>query len=41
MQAKFLNRNAMDDMFVAFTMVQPILTVFSDASSEEEKLSVY
>jgi hypothetical protein len=39
-QAKIVNSNAMDDMFVAFTMVQQIMTGFSGAASEEEKVSV-
>jgi hypothetical protein len=30
----------MDDMFVAFTMVQQIMTGLSGAASEEEKVAV-
>jgi hypothetical protein len=30
----------MDDMYVAFTMVQQIMTGLSGAASEEEKVSV-
>jgi hypothetical protein len=30
----------MDDMFVAFTMVQQIMTGLSSAASEEEKVSI-
>jgi hypothetical protein len=38
--AKIVNSNAMEDMFVAFTMVQQIMTGLSSAASEEEKVSV-
>jgi hypothetical protein len=40
MQEEIVNSNAMDDMFVAFTMVQQIMTGLSNASSEEEKISI-
>jgi uncharacterized protein (UPF0333 family) len=40
MQEEIVNSNAMDDMFVAFTMVQQILTVLSSGASEEEKVSI-
>jgi hypothetical protein len=36
---KILNSNAMGDMFVAFTMVQQIMTGLSRAASEERKVS--
>jgi hypothetical protein len=39
-QAKIVNSNAMENMFVVFTMVQQIMTEFSYAASEEEKVSV-
>jgi hypothetical protein len=39
-QAKNVNSNAMDDMFVAFTMVQQIMTGLSGAAPEEEKVAV-
>jgi hypothetical protein len=39
-QAKVLNGNAMDDMFIAFTVVQQIMTGLSGAASEGEKVSV-
>jgi hypothetical protein len=39
MQEQIVNSNAMDDMFVAFTIVQKIMTRFSSAASEEEKVS--
>jgi hypothetical protein len=39
MQAN-VNNNTMDDMYVAFTMVQQIMTGLSGAASEEEKVSV-
>jgi hypothetical protein len=39
MQAKTVNSNAMDDMFVAFTMVQQIMTGLSCAASGEEEVS--
>jgi hypothetical protein len=45
MQEEIVNSNAMDDMFVAFTMVQQIMTGLSSAASEKKKfqlsLSVY
>jgi hypothetical protein len=40
MQENIVNSNAMDDMFVAFTMVQQIMTGLSSAASEGEKVSV-
>jgi hypothetical protein len=40
MQEESANSNAMDDMFVAFTMVQQIMTGLSRAASEEEKVSI-
>jgi hypothetical protein len=40
MQANVANSNAMDDMYVAFTMVQQIMTGLSGAASEEEEVSV-
>jgi hypothetical protein len=40
MQEEIVNSNAMDDMFVAFTMVQQIMTGLSIAASEEEKVSI-
>jgi hypothetical protein len=40
MQANVVNNNAMDDMYVAFTMVQQIMTGLSGAASEEEKVAV-
>jgi hypothetical protein len=40
MQEEIINSNAMDDMFVAFTMVQQIMTGLSSAASEEEKVSI-
>jgi hypothetical protein len=40
MQEEIVNSNAMDDMFVAFTMVQQIMTGLSSAASEEEKVSI-
>jgi hypothetical protein len=40
MQKEIVNCNAMDDMFVAFTIVQQIMTGLSSAVSEEEKLSI-
>jgi hypothetical protein len=39
MQEDILNSNAMD-MFVAFTMVQQIMTRLSGAASEEEEVSI-
>jgi hypothetical protein len=39
-QAKVLNGNEMDDVFVALTMVQQITTGLSGAASEEENVSV-
>jgi hypothetical protein len=39
-QAKNVNSNGMDDMFVAFTMVQKIMTGPTGAASEEEKVAV-
>jgi hypothetical protein len=39
-QEEIVNSSAMDDMFVAFTMVQQIMTVLSSAASEEEKVSI-
>jgi hypothetical protein len=45
MQEEIVKSNAMDDMFVAFTMVQQIMTGLSSAASEEENfllsLSLY
>jgi hypothetical protein len=40
MQEEILYSNAMDDMFVAFTMLQQIMTGLSSAESEEEKVSI-
>jgi hypothetical protein len=40
MQEETVNSNTMDDMFVAFTMVQQIMTGLSSAASEEEKVSI-
>jgi hypothetical protein len=40
MQEEIVNSNAMDDMFVAFTMVQQIMTGLSSAASEEKKVSI-
>jgi hypothetical protein len=40
MQANVVNNNAMDDMYVAFTMAQQIMTGLSGAASEEQKVSV-
>jgi hypothetical protein len=37
---EIVNSNAMDDMFVAFTMVQQIMTGLSSAASEEERVSI-
>jgi hypothetical protein len=39
-QANVVNNNAMDDMYVAFTRVQQIMTELSGAASEEEKVSI-
>jgi hypothetical protein len=36
-QAKKVNINATDDVFLAFTMVQPIMTELSGAMTEKEK----
>jgi hypothetical protein len=40
MQEEIINNNAMGGMFVAFTMVQQIMTGLSSAASEEEKVSI-
>jgi hypothetical protein len=40
MQEEVINSNEMDDMFIAFTMVQQILAGLSSAASEEEKFSI-
>jgi hypothetical protein len=40
MQANVVNSNAIDDMYVAFTMVQRIMTGLSGVVSEEEKGSI-
>jgi hypothetical protein len=40
MPEEIVNTNAMDDKFVAFTMVQQIMTGLSNAASEEEKVSI-
>jgi hypothetical protein len=40
MQEEIVNSNAMDDMFVAFTMVQQVMTGLSNAASEGEKDSI-
>jgi hypothetical protein len=40
MQEKIVNSTAMDDMFVAFTMLQQIMTGLSSAAPEEEKVSI-
>jgi hypothetical protein len=34
---EIVNKNALDDIFVAFTMVQQIMTGLSRAASEKEK----
>jgi hypothetical protein len=39
-QEEIVNSNSMDDMFVAFTMVQQIMIGLSSAASEEEKVSI-
>jgi hypothetical protein len=39
MQEAIVNSNKMDDKFVAFNLVQHILTDLSSAVSEEEKIS--
>jgi hypothetical protein len=39
-QARILNVNAMDDMFIAFSMVQKIMRGLSGAVTEKEKFSV-
>jgi hypothetical protein len=39
-QAKNVNSNAMDDMFLAFTMVQQIMTELSGAVTEKEKVAI-
>jgi hypothetical protein len=41
MQEEIVNSNAMDEMFVAFTMAQQIMTGMSCAASEEEKVSFF
>jgi hypothetical protein len=41
MQEKIVNSNAMDDMFIAFTMVQQIVTGLSGSASEEEKAWIH
>jgi hypothetical protein len=38
-QEEIVNSIAMDDMFIAFTMVQQFMTGLSIAGSEEEKVS--
>jgi hypothetical protein len=40
MQEKIVNRNAIDNMFVAFTMVQQIMTRLLGVASEEEKFQL-
>jgi hypothetical protein len=40
MQEENVNSNAMDDMIVAFTMEQQIMTGLSSDASEEEKVSI-
>jgi hypothetical protein len=40
MHEEIVNSNAMDDMFVVFTMVQQIMTGLSSAASEEEKFQL-
>jgi hypothetical protein len=40
MQEETVNSNAMNDMFVAFTMAQQIMTGLSSAASAEEKVSI-
>jgi hypothetical protein len=40
MQEEIVNSNAMDDMFVAFTIVQQIMTGLSGTASEEEEVSI-
>jgi hypothetical protein len=40
MQAKNVNINAMDNVFLAFTVVQQIVTVLSCAATEKEKVAV-
>jgi hypothetical protein len=39
-EAKIINSNAMDNMFVAFTLVQQMMTDLSVAASEEGKVLV-
>jgi hypothetical protein len=39
-QEKIVNSNAMDNMFVAFTMVQTIMTGLSSTASEDEMFSI-
>jgi hypothetical protein len=40
MEEEIINSNVMDDMFVAFTMVQQIMKGFSGAASEQEEVSI-
>jgi hypothetical protein len=40
MQAKNVNINAMDDVFLAFTMAWHIMTELSGAATEKEKVAV-
>jgi hypothetical protein len=40
MQEETVNSNAMEDMFVTFTVVQQIMTELSSAVSEEERISI-
>jgi hypothetical protein len=40
MMEEIVKSIAMDDMFVAFTMVRQIMTGLSSAASEEEKVSI-
>jgi hypothetical protein len=40
MKEEIVNSNAINYMFVAFTMVQQVMTELSGAASEEEKVSI-
>lgn len=40
MQAKCVNSNTIDDMFIAFTMAQQIMIGLSGAMSEEETVAI-
>jgi hypothetical protein len=39
-QAKNVNNNGMDSMYLAFTVVQQIMAELSGAAAEEEKVTV-